>query len=488
MGIVARQSIFNLISIGFGILLGALSTLYLYPAYLGEAFQGTVIALLAYSNLIQPFISSGLQHAVIKFYSQCESQAERDRLLWFSVCVPALLIVVVLLPMFLRYQGVFLDYLTRTNAALGRYAYMIVFIAVATAYFEVFYNWLRVQLQSVFGNFLKEFYPRLLMVILLVCYALGFLNTDQFIFWIIVGYYLRLLIVMAYSFWTYTPRFQFGVPKAWKAIVRYSLTIFLSGTAASFILDIDKSMLSNLIAVENVAYYAVALFIAAVVEMPGRAMTQIISPLVAKAIHSGAYDYLNKLLQESAINMLIISGFVFLIINSNLTSFYQMVNLAGYEAGIGVVVVVSVGKLFTMSMGCLNHILTNSKHYIYVFWFTVGAAVLAVLLNMYCIQRYGLMGAAYATLAVTVLHNSAKLIVVARLFRLQPYNLKSLYTLLLLFGVYGVVYFVPSPAAPFLSILLHSFLISVLFGIGVLYFKLSDAIEKMYRQLLKRLF
>ena len=56
MGIVVRQSFLNLISIGVAFLIGAVNTLYLYPTFLGSKFQGLVIALLAISNLVQPFI------------------------------------------------------------------------------------------------------------------------------------------------------------------------------------------------------------------------------------------------------------------------------------------------------------------------------------------------------------------------------------------------------------------------------------------------
>ena len=38
-------------------------------------------------------------------------------------------------------------------------------------------------------------------------------------------------------------------------------------------------------AISQTAYYAVAVFIATVVEIPGRAMFQIINPLVAKALN-----------------------------------------------------------------------------------------------------------------------------------------------------------------------------------------------------------
>ena len=68
MGIIAKQSFYNLFSIGIGFLVGALNVLFLYPIYMGDSRQGLVVGLLAVSNLMQPFLSLGLQHALIKFF------------------------------------------------------------------------------------------------------------------------------------------------------------------------------------------------------------------------------------------------------------------------------------------------------------------------------------------------------------------------------------------------------------------------------------
>ena len=92
------------------------------------------------------------------------------------------------------------------------------------------------------------------------------------------------------------------------SLLRYSGLIFLSGTAASFILDIDKSMIYSLTSDVNVAFYAVAIYIAAVIEAPGRAMFQITSPLVAEALNSKNKVRLESLLKKSSINLMIVSG------------------------------------------------------------------------------------------------------------------------------------------------------------------------------------
>ena len=344
MGIIARQSFFNSISIALAFLIGAVNTVFLYPTYMGSEYQGLIVALLALSNLVQPFISFGVQHALIKFYSTCKTKEERDRLLSLSITLPLIMFSLIVI-FSLVFKAEIIAFIASKNTAIGKYAFLIIAVAFSTAMFEVFYNWLRIQLHSVFGNFLKEFYPRALIFLLLLIYAFGGLNLEGFINALIIGYYLRLILVIIYTLIKYTPKFSFILPIQFKPIFRYSLLIFMSGTAASLILDIDKSMISNVLTIENVAYYSVAVFIASVIEFPGRAMFQIISPLVAKALNEKDDIRLLSLLKKSANNLLISSGLLFLLINLNLNDFYNWVNLTGYTKALDVVFIISFGKL-----------------------------------------------------------------------------------------------------------------------------------------------
>ncbi len=75
----------------------------------------------------------------------------------------------------------------------------------------------------------------------------------------------------------------------------YSLLIFLSAFGASIIIDIDASMLGKLVEDRYVAYYKVAIFIAAIIDAPVRAMLQIITPLVSEAINTKQQGELKSL-------------------------------------------------------------------------------------------------------------------------------------------------------------------------------------------------
>jgi O-antigen/teichoic acid export membrane protein len=371
---------------------------------------------------------------------------------------------------------------------VARFPFLIIAIAVSTAYFEVFYSWLRVHLKSVFGNFLKEVYPRFLTFTLLVCFAFQWIDLNTFINYLIGGYYLRLLIIMGYSFSVYIPKFQWKLPSSWREMLRYSGLIFLSGAAASFILDIDKSMIFSLTTDANVAFYAVALYIAAVVEAPGRAMFQITSPLVAQALNANDVERLERLLKKSSINLMIVSGFLFLLINLNLKDFYQIINQEGYASAIGVVILVSLGKLFSVSMGCLNNIISNSKYYSYVFWFSISSAIMAVILNYIFIQSHGIIGAAFATVLVILFINLCKILLIQFLFKIHPYSTKTLGVVLSMGLIYAVIDEIPTVVNPWLSIPLRSVLILGLFSIPLFTFRWSSDIESLIQDFRKRLF
>jgi O-antigen/teichoic acid export membrane protein len=282
---------------------------------------------------------------------------------------------------------------------------------------------------------------------------------------------------MIYSFIINKPKISFSFKKDFKEIFRYSFLILLSGAASSIILDIDKSMLSSILTVENVAYYSVAIFIAAVIEIPGRAMFQILSPIVAEVINKNNKKKLKYLLKKSSTNLVLISSLFFLIINLNLNDFYEMLNQEGYSKGIPIVIVVSFAKLYSMSIGCVNNIITNSKYYYYIFWFSIISSVLAVMLNLYLIQDYGIIGAAYATFLVILIMNSLKLYLVKIKFKIHPYSYDTLKIAILTTFIYVIFFNLKLTFEPVISIAVKSTLILILYTLAAYIFKLSNDVN-----------
>jgi len=245
-------------------------------------------------------------------------------------------------------------------------------------------------------------------------------------------------------------------------------------------------MIASLITSDDVAFYSVALFIAAVIEAPGRAMFQIVSPLVSKAINSDDKIYLIRLLKKTSNNLFLVSGVLFLLINLNLTDFYVFVNQPLYAVAIGVVSIVSVGKLYSMSIGCLNNIISNSKYYPYIFWFSILSATIAVILNFILIPKYGITGAAYATLCVIIMINTLKLLLIAYGLKIHPYSKETIKILLVIVIVYLTLGEINFEYSSFINILIRTTVIIILYAILSHLFGLSKDINRQINKYLNR--
>ncbi len=443
MSLIVKQSFSNILIILFAFTLGALNTLFFYPSIIGTEFYGIILILLAQSNIIQPIFSFGLQHSVIKFFSSVESKEEKDKILISSLIFPLFVIVPISVLFVLNYNFIG-DYLSTENHLIKKYIYIIILIAISTAYFEIFYSWCKVQKKTVFGNFLKEFYQRFLITILLFLYFFKVIDFKYFTYFLIFGYYLRLVFIILYSLSIYSPSFKISVPKNLKEVLYYSILIFLSGFGASIIIDVDAAMLGKLVQDEIVAYYKIAIFITAIIDSPSRALFQILNPMVAETINKNNIPKLEKLYKKSSSNLLLVSGFISVLICSNIDDIYEIIHILnsdnGFKLAIPVVFYISISKLSSALVGCVNSIISNSKYYYTVPFFSISSAITVIFLNIYLIDKIGFIGAAISTMIVIILFNFLKLSFVMYKFKIQPFSKKTLYILALILSNFLIFY------------------------------------------------
>jgi len=273
-------------------------------------------------------------------------------------------------------------------------------------------------------------------------------------------------------------------------VLRYCSYIFLTGFSASLILDLDKSMIEQILKPEYVSFYTVAIFIAAVIDAPSRAMVQIVSPMVAEALNDNKLERLEELLKKSSLNLFLVSGLLFVLITTNLDAIYKLIEIlnekTGYATGLPIILLIAVTKLFSVSLGCLNNIITNSEYYRYLLIFSIGAASLAFALNLEFINSYGFVGAAIATLVVVTLFNFLKIVLVYFKLKIHPFSLNSLWTLLLILGLYFIFKNIEIDVAPFYSILIKSLVAGVLYLVLSYFLVLSEDVNEFINKFLKK--
>lgn len=484
MGIVASQSFKNLISTYLGFLIGAINTLFLYTEFLSDEYYGMVGYMLSLAYVIMPLMAFGVHNTLIKFYSSFKTRISLNSFLTLMLFLPLAIIFPLIIITHFSYEMIG-EFLSTKNSIIKNYLWHTIIIAIALAYFEVFFAWTKVQMQTVFGNFMKEVFHRAFTMILLFLLYFKVVDIEQFMVGLVAVYVLRMLVMKLYAFSVKFPIIIFKKVSGLKSILKYSFLIIIAGSIATILLDVDKVMLGHYIPIEQIAYYNVAIFIAAVIAVPMRSMHQILMPLSAKYLNEKNFVDLKDLYKRSSLNLFIVSGFIFLLIVLNINQLYSIIP-EEFNGGLFVVFIISVAKLYDAILGSNNAILFNSDYYRMVLFFGIILVIVMIFLNMLFIPLYGINGAALATFLAIFIYNTIKLFFVYRKFKMLPFSANTLKIgLCILIGVL-LFYFWDFSFHPIINIILKSALITILYGLAIYLFKFSDNITELIDRILKR--
>ena len=485
MGIVLNQSFKNTIITYIGFAIGAINTLYLYPIYLGATYYALTNYILSAANVIMPLFAIGMQNTLVKFYSQYKTEKEREEFLSFTALFPILMCIP------LGIIGIFFfdditAFVTKKNPVVKEFMFLIPFIGICMAYFEIFYAWARVHMHSVFGNFIKEVGLRLVSTIALVGLYFKWMSLVQFVYFTAGIYFVAFLVTMFYAFYIKKPKFQINIPVNVKSVMEYTFYIILSGSVANLLLDGDKLILNQYMKIENIAYYSVATYIALVISVPSRAMHQIVYPITAKLMHENKHDELNILYKKTSINLQIVGGFVMLCIFVNISQLYEIVP-EDYRGGIPVVFMIGLSKYFDLILGNNNAIIFNTKYYRTVLFLGLALVVVTFVLNIIFIPIFGITGSAFATLLSITLYSLAKLLFVVKKLDLYPFTKQNLHSIAVTGALFLLFYFWEFPVYPLIGIALKSILVTILYVYLNYKFNISPDINKVIDTILKKL-
>ncbi len=483
MGVVFKQSLQNTLVTYFGFGVGAFNVLILYPQILSPQYYGLVTFLLSAGTLLWPFLGIGLNNSIIRFYSSYKKQDEQNQLLSMGLFYP-LAAALILGGLTAIFKNQFL--LLITEDWIKPYFWLIFLIAFAVAYFELFFAWSKLKLKSVFGNFMKEVFHRVLISVLLYMVYIELLNVNQFLYALTTVYLLRTLLIKFYAFHLLPPKIDLRLPKNYKKIFTYSALMLLAGFVATALLDLDKVMIEHFMPIEQVSIYGIGVYMASVIAVPSRAMHQITLPLTAKYLNENQNGKLKSLYAKSSINLLVISGFIFLLILVNASEIYRLLPPV-YTLAFEILCMLSSIKLLNNLLGISNSIILNSRFYKLLLITGLFVILLAIGLNIYLIPRFGLIGAAVASLIVFLMYDLAKIFMVYKFHRLHPFSRKTFYVIVFIFILLFCSRFFTLPFKPFINLIIQSISLAIVYFIGILFLKPSEELSLFLKEIIYKL-
>ena len=478
MGIVINQSINNTITTYLGFVLGAFNVLFLYTYFLSDEYHGLLAFIISTATIMLPFISLGTHNGIIKFYSSYSNKDEKDSFISVMLIVPLLSVIVLTAIGLTSMDFIKLilpenQYLNETNI------WVIIVAAISFAYFEVFYSLVKIKLISVFGNFLKEIFHRVLISILLIFIYFELINEQEFILSVLSIYILRTFIMMIYALRYNSFVFKMTIPKNSFLIFKYLIIICLAGAVANIVLEIDKFMIAQYLNISKVAYYSVAIYISTLITVPRRSLFQIANPLSAKLLNEKKFNELDVLYKKSSLNLLIVCGFVFLLIVYNLNDIYAFIP-KNYKEGYYVVLIISFTKIYNAFLGNVDGILFNSIYYAKIVFIGVLITFFTVYFNYLLIPLYGLEGAAISSFIAISFYNTIKIYMVYLKFNLHPLTKNSFKIGMIILLGFIISFYFKLEFSIYLNIFIQTLFVSIIYIFIILNFKISVDINNIY--------
>lgn len=491
MGFILNRSIFVSLITYSGVVLGYLNVLWLFPKVMDLEQIGLFRTLQDIALLFVPFAQLGAGQGLIRFFPHGSNKEEQQQIVSLALLWSVFSFLFFLLLFWLLKDWI-VQYFQENAAAVNQYLPVILLLTFLLNFQGILEPLSRSLLKFRFVAFSKEVLLRALTALLIILYFFNTLSFHQAVWGLVVVYGLVSLIIAIYLARSGWARLSLSYSPAVRRLMRpffyYGLTTFLASASSLLIMKTDSVMVTQMIGLDANGIYTTVFFMAVVVELPRRILSQISTPLLSQAFEQQNMGLAQRIYKKTSINLFIIGALLYIGIICNLHSlFVLMPQGEAFRTGAWVVVIIGLGKLIDGAAGVNGEILSMSQHYRINLYLILLMAVLNIVLNWLLIPLYGIEGAALASCLSLIIFNLLKYLYIRIKLQLEPFSSKTLLMLAITGAALAGGWFMPQLPNPFLDILIRSLLITLIFMAGVLGLKVSEEANQLYRKLLQLL-
>jgi O-antigen/teichoic acid export membrane protein len=494
MGNIRKQTIISSILVYFGFFIGAINN-YLYTkshSFTPEQYGLTRI-FFDFAQNMYAFGALGVIPLIYKFYPYYKDNLDEhkiDLMTWalFSSIIGFFLIIVLgyyFEPWFVQ------AYTAKSKLVVDYYFWMIPF-AIGMLFFSVIEGFCWALHKSIISNFLKETFMRAITSILILLFYFKFISFHFFVQLFAFQYLVIFLVLLVYLFRTGNLHFPFIISrvtrKFWKKMIGMQLLTFGGTCIASVAATIDVFIIAGFQNLTAVGIFVFAQYAANLIQVPQRSIQAVSAGVLSRAWKDKDYKEINRIYQRSCINLLLMSVFIFGNLWLNVQQGIVVLDIQKqYSEGLGVLLILGMVRIIDAGTG-LNALVINTS----TFWrfdFYSGVVLLAFRLPLtyFLIKNYGIIGSAFAELAAYSIYNFMRFEFLRRKFKMQPFDLKTLYSLLLAGGAYVFCFFLMKDIHGWLGIILRGSIFSTMMISGIIYWNLTPDAGQLLETVKKRI-
>lgn len=404
MGIVIKQSIKGTIVNYVGIAIGFITTFFIVTKYLTQEEIGLARMLIDAGVLFASFAQLGTSSSIIRFFPYFKNENEKHHGFFFWTLVVPIVGFLVFLIVAKCLENTIIHAFSKKSDLFVTYYRFVIPLALFMLYQTVFEANANVLMRIVVPKFVREVGVRIGLLVSYLLYGYWhIIDLNGLVVGVCITYFLAVLIDFFYLLSlgriSFKPDFKVLTKPLLKDIGFYTLFMLMNAVTVNVMPLLNTFFVSAGMGLSFTGIYAIANYIATVVEVPNRSLNAIVQPEISESIKNNNPEKAETLCKSVSLHLMLSSALIFLFIWINIDALFLLLpNGEMYETGKSVVLILGFAKFFNSTLFVSSSVLNYSKHYYWSLVFTVMLTTMAVVLNILLIPRYGMNGAALSHL------------------------------------------------------------------------------------------
>jgi O-antigen/teichoic acid export membrane protein len=337
--------------------------------------------------------------------------------------------------------------------------------------------------KTVYPAFLREAALRLLTTVLIVLYVFNIVDFDLFIKLFAFSFLIVALLLGISLVKNKHLHLNFKVSRVTRRFKTKMLTLagFIFSGQIIYILSqvMDSIFIASIMGLVPTAIFALASYIANLIQIPQRSITAIALPSLSQAWKDKNMQEIDRIYKRSSINLLLAALFIFGGIWLNIEDAFRLLNIqTEFATGLTVIFILGLSRIIDAGTGVNSQIIGTSTQWRFEFITGVVLLLLILPLNYILIKRIGIEGSAYANLISFTIYNLIRYVFLWKRFRLQPFSSKTILSIATAFLAYFISYYLFREMQGWMGVMLRSSVFTIIFFGGIFALKLTpDAMQ-----------
>ncbi|AIG30162.1 hypothetical protein SL053_000931 [Flavobacterium psychrophilum] len=460
-----KQAFFFTIINYIGIVIGVVSTLFIYPN--NKELLGIFRYIDAISYVLFPIMLIGASQALVNFTPKLD-ELHKKKLFNYSVFSILMISVFILATLFIvSFIPAFTDM---------KYVYIAFPIALCLAFIELFKKQATIIQKIAVPTFLDNIIPKISLPIIFLLLIYHRITFNQSVLFYVFSYGLIFMLLTIYLCKYFKPKFNLDFSSLFNEVSKrdyyhFSMYAFAGSLGSVFAFRIDALMIPKFISMQANGTFSIGVTLASALAIPATGVFALYAPIVSNYLKTNNLSELDLKYKEISKLLFFIGALLYSCIFLGIENLFMLLPTHDQLiTSIPIILILGFNVLVNMGTGFNGEIITYSKYYKFNLIAIAILIVLNVGLNLLFIVhfKFGIQAVAVASLLSMVVFNFAKLLFIYKKFQLLPFDYNYLKLVLILVMTLGFVYFLPKCTNQICT-LVYKILLSLFLNIFIVY-------------------